>query len=112
AAGEERIGKLEQLAIPAGFDDEQLPPLGEWDTLTRFDVRPLNEAVEVQTSAISRAPSSNGNGNGNGNGHASKTAVATGNRLADPAPGLASEPTAGSSSEDSIHVGERKDTES
>ena len=109
AAGQERIGRLERLAIPAGIEDEQLPPLGEWDTLTRFEVRPLNEAVEVQSSAISRAPS--GNGNGNGNGHGTKTSVGAGSRLADPAPGLASEPTAGEMSDSSIQIGEKKDTD-
>ena len=109
-AGDERVGKLERIAIPAGMEDEQLPPLGEWDTLTRFETRPLNEAVEVQTSAISRAPS----GNGNGNGHATKPANG---RLADPAPGIAGEPTleAGSrlsaGSSDTIEVRDRKETD-
>ena len=114
AAGEERIGKLEQVVRPAaGIDDEQLPPLGEWDTLTRFEVRPLNEATEVQTSAISRSPA--GNGNGNGNGHKSGTASEA--RLADAAPGLASEPTAAALNRidtlagGSVQVGDRKQTD-
>ncbi|HSU67172.1 MAG TPA: family 1 glycosylhydrolase, partial [Tepidisphaeraceae bacterium] len=111
AAGEERIGKLQRLSIPAQVEDEQLPPLGEWETLTRFESRALNEGVEVATSPVSRAP----NGNGNGNGHATKTASA--NRLADPVAGVAGEPsTAGSSrlgteSGGSLQVQDRKDTD-
>ena len=93
AAGEQRIGKLERVAMPAGIDDEQLPPLGEWDTLTRFEVRRLNEAVEVQTSAVARVPTPGGNGN-NGNG-ARLTGQVRG-RLADPAPGSGAEPAASS----------------
>ena len=113
AGGEDRIGKLEKLAIPASVDDEQLPPIGEWDTLTRFETRPLNEAVQVQTSAISRTPASPGKANGNG--HAIKPA--TDGRLPDPAPGAAGDPAAASSarldaeSGGSISVGDRKETD-
>jgi len=64
AAGEKRVGTLERLAIPAQIDDEQLPPLGEWDTLTRFEARPLNEAVQVQSAAIGGVAPRNGNGAG------------------------------------------------
>jgi beta-glucosidase/6-phospho-beta-glucosidase/beta-galactosidase/glycosyltransferase involved in cell wall biosynthesis len=78
--GEEGIGKLEQIAHPATLEDEQLPPLGEWDTLTRFESRPLNEATEVVPGVTSKlAASKNGNGhangNGNGNGHAPSLAI-------------------------------------
>ena len=106
--GEERIGKLGQVAIPAQVEDEQLPPLGEWDTLTRFEAHPLNEAGELQPGT--RAPGVNGNGNGhNGNGHATKPA----NRIADPAPGLAGEPSVAPSlrGTPSISVSDRKDTD-
>lgn len=105
--GDARVGKLEQIAIPAQVDDEQLPPLGEWDTLTRFESRPLNEATEVQP--VVRAPT-NGGGNGhNGNGHGTKTA----NRLTDAAPGLAGEPSVAPSvrGSSSISVSDRKDTD-
>ena len=112
AAGDERIGKLEKLAVPAHVDDEQLPPLGEWDTLTRFEVRPLNEAVEVQTSAVSRPAEARSNGNGNGNGHAKPK---VGGRLADPAPGLGAEPAATGATESatggSIEIADRRETD-
>lgn len=115
--GDERVGKLERVAIPAQVEDEQLPPLGEWDTLTRFETRPLGEAVEAQPGSRIPAEPANGNGNGhngnghNGNGHATK--VAATNRLADPAPGLAGEPSVAESTRGaaSISVGDKRDTD-
>lgn len=103
--GDQRVGKLEQIAIPAQVDDEQLPPLGEWDTLTRFEARPLNEATEAQP--VVRVPA-NGNGH-NGNGHAAKSA----NRFADAAPGLAGEPSVAPSTRgaSSISIANRKETD-
>ncbi|MDB5355181.1 MAG: glycosyl transferase group 1 [Phycisphaerales bacterium] len=82
AAGEERVGKLTKLALPSGVEDEQLPPIGQWDTPTLVEAKPLGEV-------------SHGNGNGNGNGHAKNNAVATATsrRIADPAPGAAAEPS-------------------
>ena len=112
AAGEERVGKLQRLAIPAGVEEEQLPPIGEWDTLTRFESRPLNEAVQVQTSAISPMPV--GKESGNGNGRAGGASVTR--RLADSATG-ASEPALSTAerldteSTDEIQVGEPKQTD-
>jgi beta-glucosidase len=95
AAGEDRVGKLEHIAVAAGLEDEQLPPLGEWDTLTQFEVRPLREGVEIQPGSRITTADAEGNGkskaNGNGNGHAAATA----SRAVDPAPGLASEPGIG-----------------
>lgn len=90
-AGNKRVGKLEKVALPAESGDEQLPPLGEWDTLTRFEIRPLNEAADSPASSVARVPSPGRNGNGNGNGHSAKTAAR--NRLADPTPGAAAEPS-------------------
>ena len=103
--GDQRVGKLEQIAIPAQVDDEQLPPLGEWDTLTRFEARPLNEATEAQP--VVRVPA-NGKGH-NGNGHATKTS----NRFADAAPGLAGEPSVAplNRGSASISVADRKETD-
>jgi beta-glucosidase/6-phospho-beta-glucosidase/beta-galactosidase/glycosyltransferase involved in cell wall biosynthesis len=57
AAGEARIGKLAKLATPAGMDDPQLPPLGEWGTQTQFETRALESANEAATAArIEPAP--------------------------------------------------------
>jgi glycosyltransferase involved in cell wall biosynthesis len=114
-AGDKRVGKLEKVAIPAESGDEQLPPLGEWDTLTRFETRPLNEAVDSPASSVARGPSDSGNGNGNGNGYSAKTAAR--NRLADPAPGVAAEPSLASGkrieaeSGGSIQVTDRNQTD-
>jgi glycosyltransferase involved in cell wall biosynthesis len=59
--------------LPAGVDDEQLPPVGEWNVPT---------VVPTQTQpAVARS------GNGNGN----KT---TARRLSDPVPGVSAEPPA------------------
>ena len=90
AAGEDRIGKLEKIAIPSGMEDEQLPPLGEWETPTQFEVHPLREGVAIQPGARITTADADTSGksksNGNGNGHGTATA-----RSAEPAPGLASE---------------------
>ena len=117
AAGEERIGRLEFVARPGGVDDAQLPPVGEWDTLTRFEIRPQNEAVEVITSPLGRSPveGGNGHGKGNGNGNGSKAAVAT--RTSQTAPGVGAEPAAvdsaaiSAASDSSIQVAGRKQTD-
>jgi len=70
-AGEERVGKLENLAIPSRSEDEELPPI-------EYVGQPLESDL-----AITR-PSAKSNGNG----HATKAK----SRIADAAPGLASEP--------------------
>jgi beta-glucosidase/6-phospho-beta-glucosidase/beta-galactosidase len=72
ASGEERVGKLETLALPVQSDDEQLPPLEYTGTSEKIDM-----------VALTTAPVGKSNGNGNGNGHAA---------VADTAPGLAAEP--------------------
>ena len=116
-AGDERIGRLEFVARPGGSNDEQLPPVGEWDTLTRFEIRPQNEAVEVITSPLGRAPvgGGNGHGKGNGSGNGSKAAVAT--RISQTAPGVGAEPAAADSaaisaaSDSSVQVTDRKETD-
>ncbi|HSZ60011.1 MAG TPA: family 1 glycosylhydrolase [Tepidisphaeraceae bacterium] len=111
AAGEKRIGKLEQIAIPAGVDDEQLPPLGEWATLTQFEIHPLSQGVELEpgsriTTADASGAKSKANGNGNGNGHATTVASRV---SADPAPGLAAEP--GVTSSGQIEIAGDKQTD-
>jgi beta-glucosidase/6-phospho-beta-glucosidase/beta-galactosidase len=118
AAGEERVGKLEKIATPARVEDEQLPPLGEWATPTQFEILPLSDAVELQpgariaTSDIKVEAKANGNGNrhgksnGNGNGQSTKTAPS---RVADPAPGLGSEPGLSGSSD--LQVSDPKSTD-
>ena len=70
AGGEERVGKLEQIALPVESDDEQLPPLEYSGTTQNADVASLDTTA--------RKPSSNGNGNGRA-------------AIADAAPGLAAE---------------------
>jgi beta-glucosidase/6-phospho-beta-glucosidase/beta-galactosidase len=95
AAGEHRIGKLERIVVPAGIEDEQLPPLGEWATPTQFEVHPLRDGIELEPGSritTADATQNRGNANGNGNGQARKTAT----RSADPAPGLAGELGVGS----------------
>jgi beta-glucosidase/6-phospho-beta-glucosidase/beta-galactosidase/glycosyltransferase involved in cell wall biosynthesis len=109
AAGDSRVGKLEKLSMPSGVEDEQLPPLGEWETLTRFENRPLREGVELEPGTVARAPSNGANGNG----HAKPTTK----RVADPAAGMAtekgiaSESLVDTASGGSIEVGDRKNTD-
>lgn len=78
-SGEERVGKLEKLVHPAGMDDEQLPPVGEWQVPTIIESNKLSEA-----GGNGHKAGANGNGNGN-----TQSAVAAPRRLADPAPGAA-----------------------
>lgn len=80
-ADEERIGKLSRIVQPSGIDEEQLPPVGQWNTPTVAQALPLNEMPG------GNGHSANGNGHSNGNGSASK-------RLCDPVPGAAGEPAA------------------
>jgi beta-glucosidase/6-phospho-beta-glucosidase/beta-galactosidase/glycosyltransferase involved in cell wall biosynthesis len=79
--GEELVGKLEKINYPAGVEEEQLPPVGEWNTPT------------MQMAPAESRQSGNGNGNahsnGNGNGD-SATAVAE-RRLSDPVAGAGAE---------------------
>jgi beta-glucosidase/6-phospho-beta-glucosidase/beta-galactosidase len=84
ARGEDAVGKLEQINYPSiEAEDEQLPPIGEWIQPT------ARQEVSMPSDGSAK---SNGNGNGKGNGHTLiETAVQK--RLAEPAPGLASEPT-------------------
>ncbi|HSV15656.1 MAG TPA: family 1 glycosylhydrolase, partial [Tepidisphaeraceae bacterium] len=86
AAGEERIGKLEQVVRPAvGVDDKQAPlsTSESWDEL------------EGTSPAIAKKNGNGANGHGtNGNGKSGAVEAAL-NRLTEPAPGAASEVTAG-----------------
>ena len=59
-AGEERIGKLTKLATPAGMDDPQLPPLGEWGTQTQFETRALEAASDPAVTAKVKSAASTG----------------------------------------------------
>ena len=70
--GEKTVGALEKIVYPAGVEDEQLPPLGQWDVPTLYETRSLKEAGNGASQVVSK---SNGNG--------SKGS------LADPAPGAA-----------------------
>ncbi len=103
AQNDESIGALESIAHPAQVEDEQLPPLGEWETPTRFEVRPLREGQEAEPQTIVRSK------NGNGNGHGSKPAVR--NRMSQTAPGLAAEPAASGSVDLEVDAPEVKDTD-
>jgi beta-glucosidase/6-phospho-beta-glucosidase/beta-galactosidase/glycosyltransferase involved in cell wall biosynthesis len=102
--GENRIGKLTNLSVPAQVDDEQLPPLGEWDTLTRFESRPLNEAV----SPPQELPLRSGNGDGNRNGKEATVKPARGS-AAEAAPARSAPSSAASSP--MIDSGETKSTD-
>src|SRR5215213_4242836 len=73
-SGEERVGKLEQIALPADTDDEQLPPLEYTGSSEKLDMLP----AEPKPSAASAK--TNGNGNGNG---ASKAQAAATSRITD-----------------------------
>jgi glycosyltransferase involved in cell wall biosynthesis len=64
AAGEQRIGALAAIATPTDVEDPQLPPLGEWETPTLFEVRPLASANENMNSNSARLPSLHHGGNG------------------------------------------------
>ena len=78
-AGEELVGKLEQINYPSReAEEEQLPPVGEW----------------IQPTLVPETPAAKGNGhsNGNGNSHTATKEPTVGGRMSDPAPGLASEP--------------------
>ena len=77
---ESRVGKLEHISRP-DFEatDEQLPPVGEW-------IQPT-----LQTEAtVAKLPEVGQNGHKNGNGH---TNGKNGNGHAQPAPGMAIEPS-------------------
>jgi beta-glucosidase/6-phospho-beta-glucosidase/beta-galactosidase len=73
ASGEERVGKLESLAIPAEEEDEQLPPLEYTGPSEKIDMVSLDVT-----------PNAKQNGNGT-NGHAKTQSPAT--RLTEIAPG-------------------------
>ncbi|HLL89157.1 MAG TPA: family 1 glycosylhydrolase [Tepidisphaeraceae bacterium] len=73
AAGEERVGKLEQIAFPAGANDEQLPPLGEWIVNTVAD--PVQKIAAIADGKH-------------------QTSVEGKGRLADAVPGLGAESAA------------------
>ncbi len=99
AAGEEPVGRLEQISYASPeVDDEQLPPVGQWIQST-MSAEVVSEAAEQVTST----QQANGNGhdaalnggsNGGANGGSNGSAGAQG-RLADPAPGLSAEPGMG-----------------
>ena len=79
--GEGSVGKLDKIVYPAGVDDEQLPPLGEWTTPT-FIARPLNELASI-------GPGTNATAARTATGAASRQGAAASARMADPAPGAA-----------------------
>jgi hypothetical protein len=82
-SGEDRVGKLTSLAIPAEDEDPQLPPLEYTGTAEKLDVVSLD---------VTTKPKSNGKGNGsNGNGHA-KSLASSRLKDVDAAPGLGAEP--------------------
>src|SRR2546423_1115559 len=59
-AGEQRIGKLDQVAVPSfEAEEEQLPPIGEW----------IQPTIETISPAARENGNGNGHANGNGNGH-------------------------------------------
>jgi beta-glucosidase/6-phospho-beta-glucosidase/beta-galactosidase len=109
AAGEARVGKLEVVAMPAGVEDEQLPPLGEWATPTQFEVLPLSDAVELQPGSRIAPGDAKTGGNGNGHGKSNGNGRAKSARLAEPVAGLATEP--GLSGSADVAVGDSKDTD-
>jgi beta-glucosidase/6-phospho-beta-glucosidase/beta-galactosidase len=74
-SGEERVGKLEQVALPVESEDEQLPPLEYTGSAEKIDM--------ITPTAAKAQATAKANGNGNGNGHAV---------VADAVPGLAAEP--------------------
>ena len=95
ATKEERVGPLEEVAVPSfEAEEEQLPPIGEWIQPT---VQPAHPIEHME-------------GTGNGNGHASKTQTSRPARMADPAAGIAGEPSAGKS-EPAIQIDEPKATD-
>jgi len=81
AGGEEKVGKLEHVAVPSLEAEEvQLPPVGEW-------IQPTLQPAVDHSNGNSH---SNGNGNGKSNGNGAVIAErSTRSRLVDPAPGLA-----------------------
>jgi beta-glucosidase/6-phospho-beta-glucosidase/beta-galactosidase len=79
-AGDERVSSLTRISYPSNADEEQLPPVGEWNTPTLMESRPLSEAGQNGNG--------HSNGNGNGNGHSAST---TANRLSDPVAGVGGE---------------------
>ncbi len=102
AAGEDRVGKLTHIVHPARIDSHQEP-------LAMSDVWDEDDTAEAAahasaTLAAARAgraavpattESPAGKQNGNGNGHHTIDDVTAAARVADPAPGLAGEATAG-----------------
>jgi len=83
SAGDDTVGRLESIAVPADEED-QGPPIGVDTSLTA-----AGEQTAPARSTLVELPASNGNGHKkNGNGHATVLA-----RTADPAPGLAAEPS-------------------
>jgi beta-glucosidase/6-phospho-beta-glucosidase/beta-galactosidase/glycosyltransferase involved in cell wall biosynthesis len=79
-AGEELVGKLEQINYPSCEAEEaQLPPVGEW-------IQPTLAPDAQTTSAPATARS-----NGNGNGHSTAIEPSLKGRLSDPAPGAGAE---------------------
>ncbi len=63
ASGEANVGKLEKIVYPASVDDEQLPPIGEWDVPTLVEAKPLAEVTH------------SGNGHAAGNGASTASAA-------------------------------------
>jgi beta-glucosidase/6-phospho-beta-glucosidase/beta-galactosidase/glycosyltransferase involved in cell wall biosynthesis len=95
AAGDEAVGPLGEIAIPAGEDD-QGPPIGIElpQAAVAAAVAATPTLVELPgTTAKANGHANgdtNGNGHANGNGHGATVAL----RGADPAPGLSAEPAA------------------
>jgi beta-glucosidase/6-phospho-beta-glucosidase/beta-galactosidase/glycosyltransferase involved in cell wall biosynthesis len=90
ASGEEHVGKLERINYPSlEAETTQLPPIGQWVQPT------LNlPTAESPLGVGGNGASNRSNGNGNSNGANSVAELALNKRLADPVPGLASEPPA------------------
>jgi beta-glucosidase/6-phospho-beta-glucosidase/beta-galactosidase len=91
AAGDERVGKLDEIVLPSDTED-QGPPIGiEFPMPTAGGmpggVMPSGPTLVELPATTAK---SNGNGKANGNGHGHATAL----RDADPAPGMSGEPAA------------------
>lgn len=83
AAGNEPVGELTDIAVPAGIED-QGPPIG---------VEVTTQTAPTATTLVELPSAHAGNGKAKGNGNGKSTAIL---RDADPAPGIAGEPAAAS----------------